>query len=216
MIPASVGFREVEIRNARILVNGQAVLFKGVNRHEHSPDTGHYVDRATMIRDIEIMKRHNVNAVRTSHYPNTPEWYDLADQYGLYLIDEANIECHGFGTNTKNRLTNDPAWTPSYVDRMRRMVERDKNHPSVVIWSMGNECGDGLNFAATYKWTKGRDRSRPVHYEGASSHGGTELRHQLVHVPDAVRDGGAGEGAAGDAAASSASTRTRWATATAA
>jgi beta-galactosidase len=118
------------------------------------------------------MKQHNVNAVRTSHYPNDPLWYALADRYGLYVIDEANIECHGFGTDPKNRLTNDAGWTAAYVDRMQRMVERDKNHPSVVIWSMGNECGDGLNFAATYKWTKGRDASRPVHYEGSSSEGG--------------------------------------------
>ena len=172
VVPSRVGFREVSIAGGKILLNGRPILFKGVNRHEHHPETGHYVDRETMVRDIELMKRHNVNAVRTSHYPNTPLWYELADQYGLYVVDEANIECHGFGSDPKNRLTNDPAWTAAYVDRMTRMVERDKNHPSVVIWSMGNECGDGLNFAATYKWTKGRDASRPVHYEGSSSVGG--------------------------------------------
>jgi beta-galactosidase len=172
VIPSSVGFREVEIANARLLVNGRPVLLKGVNRHEHDPRWGRSLDRALMVRDIEIMKRHNVNAVRTSHYPNDPLWYELADQYGLYLYDEANIECHGFGTSTKNPLTNNPAWTPAYLDRMQRMVERDKNHPSIIVWSMGNECGDGLNFAATYKWTKGRDASRPVHYEGSSSWGG--------------------------------------------
>jgi len=172
VIPTRVGFREVEIANGRLLVNGRPVLFKGVNRHEHDPATGHTLEGALMVRDIELMKQHNVNAVRTSHYPNDPLWYDLADQYGLYLFDEANIECHGFGANPKNRLTNDPAWTPAYVDRIERMVERDKNHPAIVVWSLGNECGDGLNFAAAYKWLKLRDPSRPVHYEGSSSEGG--------------------------------------------
>ena len=161
VIPSAVGFRKVEIVNARLLVNGRPILIKGVNRHEHDPANGHTLDRALMVRDIELMKQHNVNAVRTSHYPNDPAWYDLADQYGLYLYDEANIECHGFGADPKNRLTNDPAWTPAYVDRMQRMVERDKNHPSIIVWSMGNECGDGINFSATYKWTKGRDRLGP-------------------------------------------------------
>jgi beta-galactosidase len=172
VIPANVGFRKVEIRAGKILVNGRPVLFKGVNRHEHSPDTGHYVDRKWMIKDIEVMKQHNINAVRTSHYPNAPEWYDLCDRYGLYLIDEANIEAHAYGTNEKNRLANDPDWAAAYLDRIERMVERDKNHPSVVIWSMGNEAGDGTNFAASYQWIKKRDLSRPVHYEGSASRGG--------------------------------------------
>jgi beta-galactosidase len=125
-----------------------------------------------MIRDIELMKQNNVNAVRTSHYPNTPEWYELAARYGLYVMDEANIECHGFGTNPQNRLTNDPAWTPAYVDRVERMFERDKNQPAVVFWSLGNECGDGLNFTAAYQWLKKRDAYQPIHYEGSASHGG--------------------------------------------
>jgi beta-galactosidase len=172
VIPATVGFRKVEIRNGRFLVNGQAVLIKGVNRHEHDPQHGHYVPREVMIRDIELMKQHNVNAVRTSHYPNTPEWYELAARYGLYLMDEANIECHGFGTNAQNRLTNDPAWTAAYVDRVERMVERDKNQPAVVFWSLGNECGDGTNMTAAYQWLKHRDPSRPVHYEGSASRNG--------------------------------------------
>jgi len=169
------------------LVNGRPILFKGVNRHEHDVTLGHTLDRTLMVRDIELMKQHNVNAVRTSHYPNDPLWYELADRYGLYLIDEANIECHGFGTDPKNRLTNDAAWTPAYVDRMQRMVERDKNHPSVVIWSMGNECGEGLNFAATYKWTKTRDASRPVHYEGSSSEGGPNSDINSFMYPSPAR-----------------------------
>jgi beta-galactosidase len=126
--------------------------------------------------------------VRTSHYPNTPEWYDLAERYGLYLMDEANIECHGFGTNPQNRLTNDPAWTPAYVDRVERMVERDKNRPAVVFWSLGNECGDGTNIAAAYQWVKQRDRSRPVHYEGSASRNGpnSDINSFMYPPPAAI------------------------------
>ncbi|MBN1567208.1 MAG: DUF4981 domain-containing protein [Acidobacteria bacterium] len=171
VIPAEIGFRKVEIRNAKLLVNGQAVLLKGVNRHEHSPDTGHYLSRELMIRDIELMKQFNVNAVRTSHYPNAPEWYELCDRYGLYVIDEGNIECHAYGLHNKNRLANDPDWRPLFLDRFERMVERDKNHPSIIIWSMGNECGDGPNNAEVYRWSKRRDPSRPFHYEGNSRYG---------------------------------------------
>ena len=126
-----------------------------------------------MIKDIRIMKQFNVNAVRTSHYPNSPVWYDLCDRYGIYVLDEANIECHHYGNNPRNRLTNDPEWQTAYLDRVERMVERDKNHASVVIWSMGNESGDGPNAAAAYQWTKQRDPSRPFHYEGTTSHGGS-------------------------------------------
>ncbi|MFB3777130.1 MAG: glycoside hydrolase family 2 TIM barrel-domain containing protein [Bryobacteraceae bacterium] len=168
VVPASIGFRKVEIKDSRFWVNGKAILLKGVNRHEHSPDTGHHVSRELMIKDIEIMKRFNVNAVRTSHYPNDPLWYELCDRYGIYVIDEGNIECHGYGNDAKNRLSNDPEWGPLYLDRIQRMVERDKNHPSVVIWSLGNESGDGPNVAAVYRWTKQRDPSRPFHYEGSS------------------------------------------------
>lgn len=173
VVPSRVGFRKVEVRGARILINGQPAVFKGVNRHEHNPDAGHYVGRALMVRDLELMKQHNVNAVRTSHYPNDPEWYDLCDLYGIYVIDEANIESHGYGDNAKNRLANDPAWKTAHLDRIERMVERDKNHPSVVIWSMGNEAGDGPNFAAGYRWLKARDAGRPVHYCGSTHIGGS-------------------------------------------
>lgn len=162
-----VGFREVEMIGGQLLINGQAVHFKGVNRHEHDPVTGHYVGRGSMIRDIELMKQHNINAVRTSHYPNDPEWYELCDLYGLYLIDEANIESHGMGYRPDVTLGNNPAWEKAHLDRIRRMVERDKNHPSVVIWSMGNEAGDGVNFVACSDWIHKRDPSRPVHYERA-------------------------------------------------
>lgn len=170
VIPQNVGFRKVEIRNGRFLINGKAVLIKGVNRHEHDENTAKYVPLETMIRDIRLMKQFNVNAVRTSHYPNDPAWYDLADRYGLYVLDEANLECHHYGTNRQNRLANDPAWQAAWLDRQQSMVERDKNHPSVVIWSLGNESGDGPNAAAVYQWTHHRDPSRPFHYEGSTSY----------------------------------------------
>jgi beta-galactosidase len=161
------GFRKVEIKGGQLLVNGVPILVKGVNRHEHDPLTGHYVSLDSMIRDIEIMKRHNINTVRTSHYPDDPKWYDLCDRYGIYLIDEANIESHGMGYRPDVTLGNNPEWKEAHLDRAVRMVERDKNHPSVIFWSMGNEAGDGCNFEAISEWMHRRDPSRPVHYERA-------------------------------------------------
>ncbi len=158
-----VGFRKVEIRDGRFLINGTPIYFKGVNRHEHDPELGQAVTVASMIEDILLMKRFNVNSVRTCHYPDDPRWYDLCDQYGLYLIDEANIETHGVW----DQLTKDPEWLTAFVDRGARMVERDKNHPSVVIWSLGNESGHGPNHAAMADWIHVHDPSRPVHYESA-------------------------------------------------
>ncbi|MCD4731221.1 MAG: DUF4981 domain-containing protein [Bacteroidales bacterium] len=162
----SIGFRTSEIKNAQLLVNGKAVLLKGVNRHEHDPVTGHLISRESMEQDIRLMKENNINAVRTSHYPDDPYWYELCDKYGLYVIDEANIESHGMGYGARS-LAKDPAWMDAHLDRIVRMVERDKNHPSIIIWSMGNEAGDGINFTAGYKWIHARDDSRPVHYERA-------------------------------------------------
>ncbi len=167
VIRQKVGFRELEIRGGQLLVNGQAVLFKGVNRHEHDPLTGHVISEESMIRDIELMKACNINAVRTCHYPNDPRWYELCDQYGLYLIDEANIESHGMGYDLDRTLANDPLWRPAHLMRVQRMVERDKNHPSVITWSLGNEAGNGVCMYAAYEWLKGRDSSRPVQYERA-------------------------------------------------
>lgn len=175
---ADFGFRKVEINGGHLLVNGRPILVKGVNRHEHDPVTAQYVTRESMIRDIVLMKRHNINAVRTSHYPNDPEWYELCDRYGLYLIDEANIESHGMGYRPDRTLANRPEWKAAHLDRIRRLVERDKNHPSVIIWSMGNEAGDGTNFEAASEWIHRRDPSRPVHYERA------ELRpHTDIYCP---------------------------------
>jgi beta-galactosidase len=158
-----VGFRKVEIRDGRFLINGTPIYFKGVNRHEHDPELGQAVTVASMIEDILLMKHYNINSVRTCHYPDDPRWYDLCDQYGLYLIDEANLETHGVW----DQLTKDPEWLTAFVDRGARMVERDKNHPSVVIWSLGNESGHGPNHAAMADWIHVHDSSRPVHYESA-------------------------------------------------
>jgi beta-galactosidase len=161
-----IGFRTVEIKDGLLLVNGRRILLKGVNRHEHDPLTAHVISEASMLQDIKLMKQFNINAVRTCHYPDDPRWYELCDQYGLYVIDEANIESHGMGYGARS-LAKNPDWGPAHLDRTVRMVERDKNHPSVIIWSLGNEAGDGPNFEATAAWIHGRDKTRPVHYEGA-------------------------------------------------
>jgi beta-galactosidase len=192
-IPQNVGFRKVEIKGGRFLVNGKPVLIKGVNRHEHSEINGKTVDRASMIKDIKLMKQFNVNAVRTSHYPNQTMWYDLCDRYGLYVMDEANIEIHHYGSDPRNRLMNSPEWSPLFLDRMQRMVERDKNHPSVVFWSLGNEAGDGLNAKLNYDWVKQRDASRPVHYEGSSSWGGpnSDINSFMYPTPEYIKQAAA-------------------------
>jgi len=171
---AKVGFRKVEITDGRLLVNGVPIYIKGVNRHEHDPRTAHVISEESMVRDIQMMKQFNINAVRTCHYPNDPRWYDLCDQYGLYVIDEPNIESHGMGFDEKS-LAKNPDWGPAHLDRTMRVVERDKNHPSVIIWSMGNEAGDGINFEADSAWIHGRDTSRPVQYEPAGMKPHTDI-----------------------------------------
>ena len=173
VIPSHVGFRKVEIRDGRLLVNGRAILIKGVNRHEHDPDAGHHVSRELMIRDIELMKQHNVNAVRTSHYPNDPEWYDLCDRYGLYLIDEANLESPRLRPDPRNRLAHDPVWQPA-IARSHGAHDRAGQEPSVDHHLVdGQRGGRRPQLRAAYKLIKARDASRPVHYEGTTSHGGT-------------------------------------------
>ena len=161
-----VGFRSVEIRGGQLLVNGQPVLIKGADRHEMDPLKGYAVSRERMIEDIRIMKELNINAVRTCHYPNDPQWYDLCDRYGLYVVDEANVESHGMGYG-ESTLAKNPAYAKAHVERSSRMVLRDKNHPSVIVWSLGNEAGMGPNFEASYRWVKEYDASRPVQYEQA-------------------------------------------------
>jgi beta-galactosidase len=174
-VSCTIGFRNVEIKNGQLLVNGVAVLLKGVNRHEHNEFTGHVISRESMEQDVKLMKSYNINAVRTSHYPDDPYWYDLCDREGLYLIDEANIESHGMGYHPDRTLGNNPLWEKAHLERMKRMVERDKNHPSIIMWSMGNEAGDGVNFVAGAKWIHERDPSRPVHYERAGQRDHVDL-----------------------------------------
>ncbi|RPK71455.1 Beta-galactosidase [Streptomyces sp. ADI95-17] len=162
-----VGFRSVVVEDGNIRVNGRRVLFRGVNRHEFHPETGRTVDTATMRRDLVLMKQHNINAVRTSHYPPHPAFLDLCDELGLWVIDECDLETHGFsGPEWRGNPVDDERWTPALLDRAARMVERDKNHASVIIWSLGNECGTGRGLSAMAGWIRGRDPERLVHYEG--------------------------------------------------
>ena len=166
-VPLRIGFRTVVLADGLIKVNGTAVLFKGVNRHEWHPETGRALDLETMREDVLLMKRHNINAVRTSHYPPHPAFLDLCDEYGLWVVDECDLETHGFTEQAwRDNPVDDDRWTPALLDRASRMVERDKNHPSIVIWSLGNEAGTGRGLTAMAEWIRGRDRSRLIHYEG--------------------------------------------------
>lgn len=174
VIPLRVGFRKVEIRGNQLLINGRPVLIKGANRHEMDPDGGYNVSRERMLQDVRIMKELNINAVRTCHYPDDPYWYELCDRYGLYVIAEANVEAHGMGYG-KESLAHDPAYLKAHLERNMRNVGRDWNHPSVIIWSMGNESGFGKNFEEVYKWIKAEDPSRPVHYERAQKNEFTDI-----------------------------------------
>lgn len=167
VIPQKIGFRSVELKDGLILVNGKDIMFKGVNRHETHPDYGRAISLDWMEEDIKLMKKNNINAVRTSHYPDDPRFYSLCDEYGLYVIDEADIETHGFDLIQEwSRLSDNHEWEEAYLDRMIRMVERDKNHPSVIIWSLGNESGFGKNHLVMANWAKQRDNTRLIHYEG--------------------------------------------------
>lgn len=178
---ANVGFRTVEIKNSQLLVNGKAVTVKGVDLHEHHHTMGHHVDVATMLKDIEMMKKHNINSVRTSHYPHSTKWIELCDKYGLYLVDECNIETHGMGAALQGKFDKSkhpaylPEWHAAHMDRIHRLVERDKNHPSVILWSMGNECGNGQVFFDAYDWMKERDNTRPVQFEQAGEESNTDI-----------------------------------------
>ncbi len=163
----SVGFRKVEIQNGQLTVNGKPLLIRGVNRHEHDPKRGHAVTREGMLQDVQLLKQMNFNAVRTAHYPNDERFYELCDEYGLYVIDEANIETHGMWPCS--RLSEEPLWLNAYMERMTRLVLRDRNHPCVIIWSLGNESGVGKNHHAMYQWTKQTDPTRPVQYEGGGA-----------------------------------------------
>lgn len=181
-----VGFRNIKIENSQFLVNGKPVLIKGVNFHDHDEQMGHVVSAALTRKDMELMKQNNINAIRCSHYPKDPHFYRLADRYGFYVIDEANIELHGMGATNQGLDKNLekqakhpaylPSWTGSHLDRTIRMFERDKNHPCIVTWSLGNEAGNGQNFFETYKWLKAHDNTRPTQYEGATGYENTDIQ----------------------------------------
>jgi beta-galactosidase len=170
-----IGFRHLEVINSQLTINGKAITIRGVDRHETDPKHGHVVNRATMEKDIKLMKAFNINAVRSSHYPNNPYWYELTDKYGLYVIDEANIESHPLAIDKKTQIGNEMSWLPAHLDRTQRMFERDKNHPSIIIWSLGNEAGEGKVFEATYQWLKDNDSSRLVQYEPAGEEHYTDV-----------------------------------------
>ncbi|MFF4182655.1 glycoside hydrolase family 2 TIM barrel-domain containing protein [Streptomyces sp. NPDC001691] len=175
-----IGFRTVAVEDGLLKVNGRRILFRGVNRHEFHPETGRTLDLATMRRDLLLMKRHNINAVRTSHYPPHPAFLDLCDELGLWVIDECDLETHGFEElGWRGNPVDDPRWTPALLDRAARMVERDKNHPSVVLWSLGNECGTGRGLSAMADWIRGRDPGRPLHYEGDRSCRDTDVYSRM-------------------------------------
>ena len=173
-ITQKVGFRKVEIKNAQFHVNGKPVTIKGVNRHEHDEHTAHVITEESMLKDIRLMKQANINAVRCSHYPNAARWYELCDEYGLYVVDEANIEAHGMYTSEES-LADAPLWEGACLDRTIRMFERTKNHACIVTWSLGNEAENGCNFKKTYDWLKERDPSRPVQYEQAFEEENTDI-----------------------------------------
>lgn len=173
-IPVNVGFRKIEIKNSQVLVNGKPVLFKGVNRHELDPDGGYVVSPERMMQDIELMKKFNINGVRTCHYPDDALWYDLCDRYGLYVIAEANIESHGMGYGDKT-LAKEPAYREQHLERNRRNVVHNFNHPSVIIWSLGNEAGDGPGFTEAYALVRSLDPSRPIQYERAEGGDNTDI-----------------------------------------
>lgn len=179
-VPLRIGFRTVAVADGVLTVNGRRLLFRGVNRHEFHPETGRTVDAETMRRDLVLMKRHNVNAVRTSHYPPHPAFLDLCDELGLWVIDECDLETHGFGeVDWRNNPVDDGRWTPALLDRAARMVERDKNHPSVIVWSLGNECGTGAGLGAMARWMRERDPDRPLHYEGDPSCADVDLYSRM-------------------------------------
>ena len=185
VISRRIGFRTVEVSEGLLKVNGTPILLKGVNRHEHSPWDGRVISEELMLQDIRLMKELNINAVRTSHYPNDPRWLEMADEHGIYLVDEAFVESHGTGEHPDTTLADRIEWQAAHLDRLQRMVERDKNHPSVILWSMGNEAGDGENFRAMYRWAKERDPSRPAIYEMADLRDHTDVffpMYARVHV----------------------------------
>jgi len=184
VIKSNAGFKSVEIKNAQVLINGKAIYIKGVNRHETNPYTGHVVSKESMLKDITLMKQNNINAVRSSHYPNDPYWLDLCDIYGLYVIDEANIESHPLAIHDSTQIGNEMSWLPAHMSRTQRMYYRDRNHPCIYSWSLGNEAGEGEIFRTTYKWLKAQDSNRIVQYEPAGKEDYTDLYCPMYTKPE--------------------------------
>jgi beta-galactosidase len=193
-ISQKVGFRRIELSGPNFLVNGEPIILYGVNRHEHDPHSGRAVPYETMRNDLLLMKRHNLNAIRTSHQPNHPAMYDVADELGFYLIAEADLECHGFGSFESDSdaaaswLSDNPDWEEPYLDRAEQLVKRYKNHASIIIWSLGNECFYGQNQAAMYKWIKEADPTRLVHYEADREAVTADMYSQMYSHPDDLRE----------------------------
>ena len=183
-ITRNVGFKSVEIKNSQVLINGKAIYIRGVNRHETDPLTGHIVSRESMEKDIQLMKLNNINAVRTSHYPNDPYWLELCDRYGLYVVDEANIESHPLAIDKNTQIGNEMSWLPAHEARTQRMYYRDRNHVSIYSWSLGNEAGTGEIFRTTYKWLKSHDDNRIVQYEPARKDDYTDLYCPMYPKPE--------------------------------
>ncbi|WP_299522129.1 glycoside hydrolase family 2 TIM barrel-domain containing protein [uncultured Lutibacter sp.] len=183
-ITKNIGFKRVEIINSQVLINGKAIYFKGVDRHETDPFTGHVVSKESMEKDIQLMKQNNINAVRSSHYPNDPYWLDLCDTYGLYVIDEANIESHPLAIDKNTQIGNEISWLPAHLMRTKRMFYRDRNHASIYSWSLGNEAGEGDVFRTTYKWLKENDSTRIVQYEPAGKDDYTDLYCPMYPRPE--------------------------------
>lgn len=190
-IQKQIGFRSVEIKENQLLVNGKVITIRGVDRHETDPHTGHVVSRISMEKDITLMKQNNINAVRSSHYPNHPYWYDLCDRYGLYLVDEANIESHPLALDESTQLGNEMSWLPAHQERVERMYYRDRNHPSIIIWSLGNEAGEGEVFRTLYQWLKSVDTTRAVQYEPAGQEDYTDIFCPMYPRPESLETYGA-------------------------
>lgn len=183
-VEKQIGFKRIEIKNAQVLINGKAIYFKGVDRHETDPYTGHVVSKETMLKDIQLMKQHNINAVRSSHYPNNTYWLDLCDKYGLYVVDEANIESHPLAISEKTQLGNEMSWLPAHLERLKHMYFRDRNHPSIYAWSLGNEAGEGEVFRNMYQWLKTKENNRIVQYEPAGKEDYTDIYCPMYPKPE--------------------------------
>lgn len=183
-IKKKVGFKRVEIKNAQVLINGKPIYIRGVDRHETDPFTGHVISKASMEKDIKLMKQNNINAVRSAHYPNNNYWLDLCDKYGLYVIDEANIESHPLAISSKTQIGNEMSWLPAHLERTKHMYYRDRNHVSIYSWSLGNEAGEGGIFRTTYKWLKQQDNNRIVQYEPAGKEDYTDLYCPMYPKPE--------------------------------